>query len=98
MNIDKLKTITICPVSALFPDEWTDWIFDALASEAPFSWGDNTHTLVEAKEFKEHLDYVFFKQDHIEDELTADINKHKDSIFNILKKLEDLEVLLDLEN
>jgi len=96
MNIDKLKTITICPASALFPDDWADWIFDALSLDAPFSWGDNDHTLVEAEAFKDHLAYVFTMQDHIE-ELAAEINKHKDSIYNILKKLSDLEVFIDLE-
>lgn len=97
MNIDKLKTITICPVSALFPDDWRDWIFDAISFDAPFSWGDNDHTLVEAEAFKDHLAHVFSTQDHIED-LTVEINKHKDSIYNILKKLSDLEVFVDLES
>ena len=94
MNIDKLKTITICPVSALFPDDWTDWIFDAISSDAPFSWGDNDHTLVDAEAFKDHLAYVFSMQDKY---LLEDINKHKDSIYNVLKKLGDLEVFVDLE-
>lgn len=97
MNIDKLKTITICPLSALFPEDWNDWIFGAISMDAPFSWGDNTHTLVEPDAFKDHLEQVFSFQDHIED-INEEINKHKDSIFNILKKLADLEVLLDLEN
>lgn len=94
MNIDKLQTITICPVSAIFPDDWRDWIFDVLAMDAPFSWGDNTHTLVEADTFKDHLTSTLLFQDVPEN----DVNEHKDSILNVLKKLEDLEVLIDLEN
>ena len=97
MDIDKLKTITICPVSALFPDDWHDWIFDAISLDAPFSWGDNDHTLVDADAFKDYLASTFSREDHNED-LTNDIKKHKQNIFNILKKLSDLEVYIDLEN
>ena len=87
----------MCPVSALFPEEWHDWIFDALSSDAPFSWGDTEHTLVTADRFKDWLEEVLALQRGNAD-LSKDINDYKASIYNTLKKLEDLEVFIDLES
>ena len=87
----------MCPVSALFPEEWYSWIFDAISSDAPFSWGDTEHTLVTADRFKDWLEEVLSLQ-RSNTELSKDINIHKDNIFITLKKLEDLEVLIDLES
>lgn len=97
MNIEKLQTITICPSSALFPTEWFPWIFDSLSTDAPFSWGDTEHTLVSADSFQDWLKEVFSRDSEDNEHLANKINEHKDSIFNTLRKLEDLGILIDLE-
>lgn len=97
MNIDNLQTITICPVSALFPHDWYDWIFDAISQDAPFSFGDTKHTLVAPEEFRNWLEKVFdFHDFHME--LIAVIAEQRENIFDQLKKLDDLGVWVDLEN
>ena len=56
--MERLETTTIetYPLGKLFPEEWKTWIFDIISDDAPFSWGDNDHTLVSVARFRDWFD------------------------------------------
>jgi hypothetical protein len=82
----------IC-VTDIVPKEWTSWFYTAISEGAPFSWGDNNRTMVDAMSFAQHVQQVI----DIHDE--EEINK-KDLIefYNTLGILEKKQVYIDLEN
>lgn len=55
LTIDTLQAV---PVSTIIPSEWKGWIWSLLSEDAPFSWGDNNHTLVDPLDFWDHLENV----------------------------------------
>ena len=40
----------------LVPPEWRGWFWEAFSANAPFSWGDNHHSLITATEFADHAE------------------------------------------
>ena len=57
MNLP-IDTLRATPVSMILPPEWKDWVWTAISEGAPFSWGDNNHTLVDPLDFGDHLQDV----------------------------------------
>ncbi len=92
-KIPEVVNLAAYPLSKLFPEKWKSWIFDALSDDAPFSWGDNDHTLVTIARFRswleEVMDWVDFEQHN--DELTLEV-------YEKLKQLEQQEAFIDLDN
>lgn len=41
-------------VTNLVPEEWRHWFFEAISTDAPFSWGDNNRTMVTRDRFLDH--------------------------------------------
>ena len=42
--------------SAIVPSTWTEWFWGEVAEDAPFSWGDNNHSLVDIRSFANHCE------------------------------------------
>lgn len=90
LEIDTFKSVG---VTQLIPDEWESFIWTGLSDGAPFSWGDNNHTLVDAMSFKIHLDNVL----DLYGEEEECIEKHRQSVFDTLIHLQTRNIYIDLE-
>jgi hypothetical protein len=54
-----LQKITAVKISELVPDSW-DWFWDMIdCNSAPFSYGDNNHTLIKGDRLAEWLEDCF---------------------------------------
>ncbi len=38
----------------LVPEDWGSWFWPRISEDAPFSWGDNSHSLVPLESFLDH--------------------------------------------
>jgi hypothetical protein len=93
LQIDTLKSVG---VTQIIPEEWEDWIWTSLSEGAPFTFGDNNHSLVDAMSFKDHLKDTL--SCHYDDtELQDTIVEHKQSILDILDYLEANQIFVDME-
>jgi hypothetical protein len=93
LQIDTLKSVG---VTQIIPEDWGHWIWTDLSDGAPFSWGDNNHSLVDVMSFKYHLDCILKYKD--EDELEQTIKEHRPAIIDTLNYLEANDIFIDLEN
>lgn len=92
LQIDTLKSVG---VTQIIPEDWKDWIWTDLSDGAPFSWGDNNHSLVDAFSFGDHLDCILEYKD--DEDLEETIKKHRPAIFDTLNYLEANKIYIDLE-
>ena len=90
LQIDTLKSVG---VTQIIPEDWGHWIWTDLSDGAPFSWGDNNHSLVDAMSFKDHLDCILKYKD--DDELEETIKEHRPAIIDTLKYLEAKNIYID---
>jgi len=58
-KIPALETVSFISLTALVPKKWNKWFYNAISSDAPFSWGDNDRTLVTASRLADHAEEVF---------------------------------------
>ena len=79
------------PMGQLFPEDWKPWIFDAISDNAPFSWGDNDHTLISADRFEDWFDYVASRLDECDDTLKTQVHEK-------LEQLKTQGAYIELEN
>lgn len=91
MNLH-IDTIRAVPASTIIPSEWKGWIWGSLSEDAPFSWGDNNHTLVDPFDFGDHLQRVL----DIEGDEFANSEEAK-YVHQILKYMEENNLYVDLE-
>jgi len=52
----KIVTYPCVPLTSLVPKQWEHWFYAVISDNAPFSWGDNDHTLVNAQFFANHCE------------------------------------------
>ena len=90
--IDTFKSVG---VTQIIPEEWETWIWTDLSDGAPFSWGDNNHSLVDAVSFGDHLDSILKYKD--DEELDATIKEHRPAITDTLNYLHANNIYIDLE-
>ena len=92
MNLP-IDTLRATPVSMILPPEWRDWVWTAISEGAPFSWGDNNHSLVDPLDFGDHLQDVMevWKDDDF-----AESDEAK-RVFEILTYLHQNHIFVDLE-
>lgn len=50
----KIKIVKYVSATALVPRLWKEWFWGEASEDAPFSWGDNDHTLVTGARFLQH--------------------------------------------
>jgi len=55
--------------SSLIPAGWGEWLWERISDNAPFTWGDNDHSLVTADRFLEHVTNSTVVPDHISPEV-----------------------------
>ena len=91
LQIDTLKSVG---VSQIIPEQWQDFIWTGLSDDAPFSWGDNNHSLVDAFSFGDHLDSVL---DYYEDDYSEQIKEYRPAVFDTINYLESNKIYIDLE-
>lgn len=91
LQIDTLKSVG---VTQIIPEQWEDFIWTGLSDDAPFSWGDNNHSLVDAFSFGEHLDSVL---DYYEDDYSEQIKEYRQAVFDTINYLEANKIYIDLE-
>jgi hypothetical protein len=94
LQIDTHKSVA---VSQIIPEQWNDWIWTSLSENAPFSWGDNFHSLVHAFAFKDHLEDVLDYESGDDEDVTNSINEYRQSVFDILNYLEAENIFVDME-
>ncbi len=86
MNWD-IKHARYVAASSIIPKEAIKADFWHIVSEnAPFSWGDNAHTLVSAKRFAEHCEDAFAGEPGLP------------VVLRRLRELDDLGLFVDLES
>ena len=80
-------------LSDIVPKQWGSWFYLAISENAPFSWGDNNRTMVDAMSFSEHVQQVM--DFHDEEEVDE---KQLIEFYEMLGELERKHVYVDLEN
>ena len=94
-----IETAQFVEVSTIVPDTWKPWFFLHLSENAPFSWGDNDRTLVDAGRFMEHgLEILDFIHSEEEDDVVKHIDDYREAFIDTLKYLEAKNIYIDLEN
>jgi hypothetical protein len=91
LQIDTLQSVG---VTQIIPKEWEDWIWTGLSDNAPFSWGDNNHSLVDAFSFGDHLDSVL---DYHQDDYEDVIKEYRQAVFDTINYLEANKIYIDME-
>ena len=56
MKKPKIRTCKFVHASDIVPATWTEWFWEAIAEDAPFSLGDNNHSLVDIRSFANHCE------------------------------------------
>jgi hypothetical protein len=91
LQIDTLQSVG---VTQIIPEQWEDWVWTALSDDAPFSWGDNNHSLVDAFSFGDHLDSVL---DYHQDDYEDSIKEYRQAVFDTINYLNANKIYIDLE-
>ena len=91
----QINTVKCVGVSQIIPEDWADWIWCPLSEDAPFSWGGNNHSLVDAVSFRDHMENVLSYQD--DEDLKDLIQEHLPAVLDIISYLEAGHVYIDLE-
>jgi hypothetical protein len=91
-----IQTCKFVPITSIVPKEWTGWFYTAISENAPFSWGDNNRTMVDAQSFANHIDEVLSYQD--DEETLSEIEKYQDAVYDTLNYLGAKNIYIDLEN
>ena len=91
LQIDTLQSVGVTQV---IPEQWEHFIWTALSDDAPFSWGDNNHRLVDAHSFLDHLDSVL---DYHQDDYEDVIKEYRQAVFDTINYLEANKIYIDLE-
>jgi len=87
----KIETCEFVPVTALVPKKWRNWFYECISNNAPFSWGDNNHSMVDAQTFA----------DHCENRLDEpkDYGITQKAVNQFISKIRDMgQMYIDLEN
>ena len=81
----RLPETTSCrfvAATSLVPRGWDKWFWSAISDNAPFSWGDNDHSLVNAQDFAKHC------EERLDDSW---------KVKRFLRRVRALKVYIDLE-
>lgn len=99
MKTPKAQTAKFVPISEIVPKSWKDWFYCAISQDAPFSWGDNNRTLVDAISFGHHAEDVLDMEESFGSNTGRDgLIKGRKDFFLILNELAKKKVYIDLEN
>jgi hypothetical protein len=93
-----IKSCKFVEISSIVPKEWTGWFYTEISENAPFSYGDNNRTMVDAVSLRNHINDVFDVFQNESEENREDIEKEIDAFFDVLGYLESKNIYVDLEN
>jgi len=93
MSKIEVQTAKFVPVTSIVPELWKAWFYHEISEDAPFSWGDNNKSLVDALDFRHHVENVLDL--HSEEE---NIKEDYQSFMDILTYLSQDRIYIDLEN
>lgn len=85
-------TTSYVHASDLIPDNWRGWFWECVSENAPFSWGDNNHSLITASDFARHCGICMCRV--VED--TVITQERADAFVEFLQEFG--ETYIDLEN
>lgn len=51
-----IESVYFVPATTVVPRKWDGWFWQQISDNAPFSWGDNDHTLVNVEDFARHCE------------------------------------------
>ena len=93
MNKNLIQSCKYVCITDIVPKEWVGWFYTAISENAPFSWGDNNRTMVDAMSFSQHVQQVIdiHDEENIEEKTLIEF-------YNTLGELERKQVYIDLEN
>jgi hypothetical protein len=85
----KVQTCQFVSATDLVPKRWAGWFWEAISENAPFSWGDNNRSMVDAS----------FFADHCEERLDSNRTISRSVITRFLNKVRSLgDMYIDLES
>jgi hypothetical protein len=90
-----IQTAKFIELSTIIPQSWKDWFYCDISENAPFSWGDNNRTLIDADRFLDHcLDVL----DYWGDDENRNVSEYKESFIDTLKYLAIQCIYIDMES
>ena len=98
-NIPKAQTAKFLPISEIIPKDWHGWFYCAISQDPPFSWGDNTRTLIDAISFGHHVEDVLDMEESFGNNVGEDGTiEGREKFFDILNAMAKKNIYVDLEN
>ena len=98
-KLPKTQTAKFVPISEIVPKDWNGWFYDVISQDAPFSWGDNNRTLVDAISFGHHAEDMLDMEESFGSNTGRDgLIEGREEFFDILNALAKKKVYIDLEN
>ena len=91
-----VETVEVIPATYIVPRAWDEWFWDAISENAPFSWGDNSRSLVDPLAFADHVETVCVDRA----ETLMDDVKTRDAVVRLLKRIRKIPayIHIDLES
>lgn len=98
-NTIKPQTAKFISLSDIVPKDWESWFYTAISEDAPFSWGDNNRTLVDAISFGHHAQHVLDMEESFGSNTGRDsVIKGRKKFFSTLNEMAEKYIYVDLEN
>jgi len=93
MSKIEVQTAKFVPITSIVPESWKAWFYHEISENAPFSWGYNNRSLVDALDFRHHVENVL--ELHSEEE---NIKEDYQSFMDVLTYISQDRIYIDLEN
>lgn len=94
-NTIKPQTAKFVSLSEIVPKDWDSWFYTAISEDAPFSWGDNNRTLVDATSFGHHAERILDVEQSFGSIGTT--IKGRKKFFSTLNQMAEEYIYVDLE-
>jgi hypothetical protein len=99
LKLPETQIAKFVPISDIIPKDWHGWFYDVISQDAPFSWGDNNRTLIDAISFGHHAEDVLDIEESFGNNIEEDGSiKGREEFFDILNALAKKNIYVDLEN
>lgn len=80
-------------LSDIVPENWKDWFYTGISTDAPFSWGDNNYTLVDGERFLDHaIECIEMEESYLDEDFAE-----KKLFLDVLKDIATSNIFINLE-